>query len=68
MVASINKVIDITEDNTDWQVKINGYSLYDAETFQIVDGHLSLVILPNPSSNSKGSGKILIHQSAKLKK
>ena len=68
MVASINEIIDGTGDEVDVQFKINGYRLYDAETFQIVDGNLSVVILPNPSSNIKGSGKILIHQSAKLKK
>jgi len=68
MVASINKIVDETKDGVDVQIKINGYNLYDAETFQIVDGNLSVVILPNPSSNIKGSGKILIHRSAELKK
>jgi hypothetical protein len=68
VVASIDKVMDITEGNVEWQIKINGYTLYDAETFQIVDGHLSLVILPNPSSNIESPGTIRIHQSAELKK
>ena len=68
MVASINKIVDETKDGVDVQIKINGYNLYDAETFQIVDGYLDIMLVSNPSSNIKGSGKILIHRSAKLKK
>ena len=68
IVASINKIADETKDGIDMQIKINGYNLYDAETFQIVDGYLDIMLVSNPSSNIKGSGKILIHRSAKLKK
>ena len=68
IVASIDEIVYITEGDFDFQSKIDGYRLYDAETFQIIDGNLLLVAVSNPSSKNKFSGRILIHQSAKLKK
>lgn len=49
-------------------MKISGYCLYDPESFQIVDGYTLVTVNTPPSEHIKISVKILIHQSAKLKK
>ena len=63
IVTSVDKVINLVIDNVDIQMKMNGYNLFDSETFQIVDGNVLMVITSGPGDN-KMSGKILMHTSA----
>lgn len=63
IVTSVDKVINFKVDDFDLQLKFNGYCLLDPETFQVVDGYHSIVIISG-QGDIKVSGKMLIHTSA----
>ena len=67
IVTAIDEVVNaVIEDELELQLKINGYKLFDIETYQVIDGYCLAVINSTPSSGIKFSGRILTHDSARL--
>ena len=66
LVAAIDESLTVAlARDADLRVKVDGFYLFDAETFQIVDGDVLWVIAPQHPGGGQYHSKIRIHQSAK---
>jgi hypothetical protein len=66
LVAAIDERLNVAlARDADLWVKVDGYYLFDAETFQIVNGDVLWVIAPQHPSDKPYYSKIRIHQTSR---
>ena len=67
IVASVDDEINIEiKKNENLQIRLNGYSLFDPDSFQVVDSGLLIVMNTQSSKENSFSIKILMQYSASL--
>ena len=65
LVATIDESLNVSlARDGDLRVKVDGFYLFDAETFQIAKGDVLWVISPILPGNNRYRSKIRIHQSS----